>query len=52
MTREAQIVSLDEFRRRRDAERAGATSPGAASPGLLPMVWMPVWVWVPVWSMR
>ncbi len=43
MNQAAEVINLDEFRKRREAPPAMARMPG-------PMpLWSPVWVWVMVW---
>jgi hypothetical protein len=43
MNQAAEVINLDEFRKRRDAQPATARTPSPAP------VWSPVWVWVMVW---
>jgi hypothetical protein len=43
MSQAAEIINLDEFRKRREPR---ASSPQSSAPMTL---WTPVWVWVMVW---
>ena len=42
MNQAAEVINLDEFRKRRDAR------PATRTPSPAPL-WSPVWVWVMVW---
>ncbi|HYO70526.1 MAG TPA: hypothetical protein VEU33_31045 [Archangium sp.] len=44
MNQAAEVIHLDEFRKRREAQRPAM----ARMPGPMP-VWSPVWVWVMVY---
>ena len=43
MNQAAEVINLDEFRKRRDAQPAATRTPSPAA------LWSPVWVWVMVW---
>jgi hypothetical protein len=43
MNQAAEIINLDEFRKRRDAQPVAPRTPNPAA------LWSPVWVWVMVW---
>jgi len=46
----AQVIDLDEYRRR----RAVRSDRPAAAPAAVPVLWVPVWMWVPLhaWPFR
>lgn len=43
MNQAAEVIHLDEFRKRRDAQPAATRTSGPTA------LWSPVWVWVMVW---
>jgi hypothetical protein len=47
-TQGAQVIDLDEYRRRREAQ----SRERASTVFLSPVVWVPVWMWVPYWPAR
>jgi hypothetical protein len=52
----AEVIDLEEFRRRREEKRGGESAPMAMAMPLAaaaaPVVWVPVWWFVPVWAAR
>jgi hypothetical protein len=43
MNQAAEVINLDEFRKRRGPQPAAVRAPSPAT------LWSPVWVWVMVW---
>jgi hypothetical protein len=43
MSSAAEVINLDEFRKRRESRPSSTRSPAPMS------LWTPVWVWVMVW---
>lgn len=46
MSQAAEVINLDEFRKRREPKPSSNRLPAPMSPMSL---WTPVWVWVMVW---
>jgi hypothetical protein len=46
MSQAAEVINLDEFRKRREPKPSSTRSPALMGPMSL---WTPVWVWVMVW---